>query len=212
MKYIGWFILAFFFVFKTGQAQINIQEIRNGDLIFQNGACGDLCKAINSVTASINGKHFSHIGIIEKNEGHIFVIEAIGPEVQKVSLKEFLSKSEDAYLIGRMKKEYQHLIETALIFSNKQLGVPYDWDFIYDNGKYYCSELIYDAFKFANKDQEVFQLVPMTFKAPLSEDFFLGWVKYYEQRNMEIPEGELGCNPGGLGNSDKIEIYELVVE
>ena len=62
-------------------------------------------------------------------------------------------------IVGRLNDEYKHTIPTAVQFAKKQIGVDYDEIFILNNDKYYCSELIYEAFA---KDS-IFQLKPMTF-------------------------------------------------
>jgi hypothetical protein len=44
----------------------------------------------------------------------------------------------------------------------------------------------------------------MTFinpKTGKTDDF---WINFYQQKNMEVPEGKLGCNPNGLAGSDKL--------
>lgn len=193
--------------FFNTYAQKQIHKLENGDLIFQNSECGPLCIAINKVTPAIYGKHYSHIGIIDIENDTTFVIEATGNQVQKNTIKFFLARSKQTVLVGRLKKQYKYLIPQAIQYSQQQIGVPYDDNFIYNNGKYYCSELIYDAFKSANHEKAFFQLFPMTFKEPKSKVFFPGWVKYYKNRGMAVPEGKLGCNPGGIGQSKKLEIY-----
>lgn len=94
-------------------------------------------------------------------------------------------------------------------FIYKNEGVAYDDEFLYDNGKYYCSELIYDALKYANNNKPVFKLFPMTFKKPGSDSYFPVWENYFRNLQMEIPEGQPGCNPGGLSRSKKIYIMGL---
>jgi hypothetical protein len=108
--------------------------------------------------------------------------------------------------VGRVKKQYTRFIKKAITFSVKQIGTPYDDAFLYYNKKYYCSELIYDAFLYANHNKPFFQLEPMTFKKPGSTEYFPVWVDYYQKLGVAIPEGKPGCNPGGLSRSDKIEI------
>ena len=85
------------------------------------------------------------------------------------------------------------------------LEAIYDDEYLYNNGKYYCSELIYDAFLHSYK-KPLFDLFPMTFKSPKSNQYFEVWADYYEKLKMEIPEGQLGCNPGGISTSDKLNI------
>ena len=111
--------------------------------------------------------------------------------------------------IGRLKKKYRKYIPEAIEFALQQDGVPYDDAYVYNNGKYYCSELIYDAFLHSYK-KPLFDLFPMTFKSPKSNDYFEVWAAYYKKLNLEIPEGQLGCNPGGISTSDKLRIIGTI--
>ena len=181
-------------------------RLESGDLVFQDLDCGGMCDAIEEVTQGFDGNRFSHVGLVQKSGDSLNVIEAMGPGVRIVSLDVFLKRSSKKVFIGRVKEEYTPLIKEALAFALQQQGKPYDDEFIYGNGKYYCSELIYDAFKYANKDQPFFQLEPMTFKQPGKNDFYPVWIDYYKKLGAEIPEGAPGCNPGGLSRSPKITI------
>ena len=128
------------------------------------------------------------------------------------TFEKFSKNTTKPMYVGRLKKQYQTLIPKAIAFSLKQRGVPYDDEYVYNNGAYYCSELIYDAFKFANKGKPFFQLFPMTYKRPGTNEYFPAWVEYYKQIGKPIPEGQPGCNPGGTSTSDKIEISPLTLK
>lgn len=181
-------------------------SLKEGDLIFQNLACGPLCDAINAVTQGYKGNKFSHMGMVTLRNDSIFIIEASGKDVHITPLAVFLSKSAYPHYLGRLKTRYQKLIPDAIAFAMQQMGLPYDDEYLYNNGKYYCSELIYDAFQSANQGKPFFQLFPMTYKEPGSGQFFPVWKAYFDKLNMEVPEGKPGCNPGGISLSDKIEI------
>lgn len=180
----------------------------SGDLIFQNLDCGDMCDAIEAVTQGYKGQKFSHVGLVNRMGKTIMVIEAMGAGVRMIPLDSFLKRTSNKVYVGRVKKEYTRFIKKAIRFSVQQIGKSYDDAFVYDNGKYYCSELIYDAFLYANHGKPFFQLEPMTFKKPGSDDYFPVWVNYYKKLNVPIPEGKPGCNPGGLSRSEKIEIVK----
>lgn len=184
----------------------NAITLRTGDLLFQDIDCGDMCDAIEAVTQGYKEMKFSHVGLVEKSNDSIYVIESIGEGVHRISLEKFKNRSSKKLLVGRLKKKYAKLIPNAIAFADKQIGMPYDDDFIYGNGKYYCSELIYDAFKSANNNYPFFAMEPMTFKQPGSENYFPVWQKYFDELKMPIPEGKPGCNPGGLSRSRKIKI------
>ncbi len=200
------FLLLFVSFTLLLNAQINVSQLKTGDLIFQDMDCGPLCDAIEAVTQGYKGNDFSHMGLVLQKNDSIFIIEAAGSAVRLTPLEKFSKNTKKPMFIGRVKKKYQKLIPETIDFSLAQMGVPYDDDYVYDNGKYYCSELIYDAFKKANNDKPFFQLSPMTYKEPGTDDFFPAWVNYYKQIGSEIPEGKPGCNPGGMSTSNKIKI------
>jgi hypothetical protein len=186
---------------------------QTGDLLFQDLDCGDLCDAIEKVTHGVNGKSFSHIGLVYVDGHSRFVIEAIGKDVHLTDVNEFVARSKDEngnpkILVGRLKNEFRKLNEDAIKFALGQLGTPYDDEFIYKNNKYYCSELIYDAYKKANHDKPFFELRPMTFKDPSTGHTFPAWIKYYKDLKAKIPQGQPGCNPAGISTSSKIEIVK----
>lgn len=184
-----------------------VGPLQNADLLFQDLDCGPLCDAIEQVTQSFGGRHFSHIGLVKIVQDSVFVFEAIGAAVQKTPLHLFLARSKNEVLVGRLKPEFASIRLGVIDFATKQLGIPYDAAFLYGNGKYYCSELIYDAFKEANHQKAFFELQPMTFKQPHRKTFFPVWVTYYHQLQMSIPEGALGINPGGISMSPKLDMF-----
>jgi Permuted papain-like amidase enzyme, YaeF/YiiX, C92 family len=186
---------------------------KNGDLVFQDLDCGDLCDAIEKVTQSYHHKNLSHIGVVEVDDDKkIFVIEAYG-DVKKTSIKNFLDRVKDEnknpkVIVGRLKNEYNFLIDSAVSYANQSIGIGYDDAFLPNNKKYYCSELVYECFKKANHDSDFFSLAPMTFNDPKTHLPMKTWIDYYEKLKIKIPEGELGINPGAISRSSKIEIVK----
>ena len=184
-----------------------LTELRTGDFLFQDLDCGPLCDAIESVTPGLDGRHFSHVGLVEQRGESAFVIEAISVGgVVRTPLAAFLSRATDSagvpqVVTRRLSPKHETLLPAAREFCESAMGMPYDDAYVMDNNKYYCSELLYDAFAHANGGRPVFELTPMTFKSPGSEDFDPAWVAYYERLGVEIPEGEPGCNPGSLAVS-----------
>ena len=207
LKYIynNFIFIVFCLILNTNISAQN-QKLENGDLLFININCGPMCDAINTVTEGFENNDFNHMGMVITENNEYFVYEAIGKAVVKTPLKTFVSYTKEPIYIGKLKDEYQYLIPDAIAFSEKQIGVPYDNDFIYNNEKYYCSELIYDAFLLANNNKPFFKLFPMTYKEPNSDNFFPIWIEHFDKQNIEIPEGKPGCNPGGMSLDEKIDI------
>lgn len=195
-------------IFAQKTANFNL---KNGDLLFQDIDCGELCDAIEKVTPAYKDKHFSHIGLVMLKNDSVWVIEAIGANVHLTNLNDFLIRQKDLkgnpkVVVGRLQPQYEKLNELAISFATKQIGVPYDDIFLLNNSKYYCSELIYDAYKFANNGNDFFQLFSMTFKDPKTRKTFPAWKDYYHQLMKKIPEGKLGCNPGSIANDIHLQI------
>jgi hypothetical protein len=182
----------------------------SGDLIFQDLDCGPLCDAIESVTPGLNGQKFSHIGMFIVAGNKPYVLEATSPKVKLSRLDSFLNKSMTAdgkprIIVGRLKMDYQRVLESALRNFENYLDYPYDDTFHLDNEAYYCSELIHELFTDKSNNKSLFELAPMTFKSLNSDSFNKAWVDYYNKFNASIPEGKLGINPGLISNSDKLE-------
>ena len=49
----------------------------------------------------------------------------------------------------------------------------------------------------------------MTFKANGTDSTFAPWVRYLKDFKIEIPEGELGINPGGLSLSKQLDVVHF---
>jgi hypothetical protein len=185
--------------------------LEDGDLLFQDLACRFLCEAIASVTPGYRNADITHIGIYEKVGDQEFVIEAVPPEVTVTPLAEFLSRSKDDFerprvFVGRLLHEYRHLIPAAIEKALELKGLPYDRFYLSGEDAYYCSELVADAFRYANDDEEFFPEQPLSFINRNTGEVQENWKKYYKRLGMELPAGELGSSPGEISLSPKIEI------
>jgi hypothetical protein len=185
-------------------------QLQEGDLLFQDLDSSPLCDAIELVTPGYNDANFSHIGFIVSDDGKLKVLEAIPPKVILTELEDFLSRSKDKdgnpkVIVGRLKLKYQYTLKDAIPFLKSKIGIGYDEVFLLNNEKYYCSELIYEAFE---KDS-IFQLQPMTFLHPETKDTLSIWKEYYSDLRVDIPQKKLGINPGIMSLSDKIEIVHF---
>ncbi len=196
---------------KTWEHKI---DIKPGDILFQDADCGDFCLAITKVTSGFEGARLSHVGIVDFFENQWMVIEATGKGVVATPLETFLNQSIDKdgnpkVISGRVINQFQPLIGTALEYCRNQIGKPYDWAFEFNNDSYYCSELIYFAFKEAMGGKEFFKSAPMTFIDPDSGLVFSVWEDYFKELKIPVPEGNAGCNPGGLSKSPMIQIVHV---
>lgn len=190
-------------------------DLKPGDILFQDIDCGPFCESIEKVTSGIEGAKFSHVGmLISKEKGELMILEALTAGVVETPLDTFFMRSFDEdnrskVVVGRMKKEHQQLIPKAIDFAKTKLGLAYDEVFDISNDKYYCSELIYDAFKHANDEQPIFQLQKMTYNDPDTDEIFPIWETYFQALKVAVPEGKAGLNPGGMSKSNYIDIVHF---
>ena len=87
--------------------------------MFQDLDSSPLCDGIEQVTNGFNNQNFSHIGIALMLHDSIHVLEAFNNGVNIVTLHEFLNRSvnkalKPKVLVGRVKKEHNHLIPQAI--------------------------------------------------------------------------------------------------
>ena len=197
-------------------------QLQKGDFLFQDLDSSPLCDAIELVTPGYKGANLSHIGMVVElgdpycinpdynYNDHVRILEAFPTRVRTIRVDSFLNRSLDnngnpKVIVGRLKVKYAHAISNAIEFVNKQLGKPYDDEFLMKNKKYYCSELIYESFESDN----IFELQPMTFLHPETKDTLKIWKGYYSDLGVKIPHNKLGINPGVMSLSDKIEIVHI---
>jgi len=185
-------------------------KLQAGDLLFQDLDGSSLSDAIEDVTAEEKELSFSHVGIAVSGENNeLLVLEATGKAVQYTSLDSFLTRSLNVdrmpkVRVARLKKQYQVRIVKAILYGKKLIGYPYDPTYLMADSSYYCSELIYEMFKHSGDGSEIFKLDAMTFKDVKTGKFHPAWLKHYKDMGIEIPEGELGCNPNGMSESKEI--------
>ncbi|MGQ8337267.1 YiiX/YebB-like N1pC/P60 family cysteine hydrolase [Sunxiuqinia sp. A32] len=180
----------------------NIQ-LKNGDILFREAFDTKLSKVIDQVTQTDSATHFSHVGILQFIENAPSVLHA-SPNggTCKVTLEAFRHPNEDStrVVVYRLKDEYQFTIPDAIAKANSMLGKPYNFSYILNDSTHYCSEFVFNAF---SKDS-IFEMNPMTFIDPESGNFAEGWIDYYKNLGLEIPEGLMGCNPNGMAASEKL--------
>lgn len=200
----NWFVFVGLFIVLQSCNALKYNDLKNGDLVFVTAQKENLSGAINRVTQKNENENYDHIGIIEKKKNAIFVLHA-APKggSHKETLKKFIknqTKEGSEIYVYRLKSEYQNSIPEAIKKANSLLGKPYNFTYVLNEETLYCSDFIERIFR----SSQIFELKPMTFinpKTGKTDDF---WIKFYQDKNMEVPEGKLGCNPNGMAGSDKL--------
>lgn len=188
----------------------NTSQIKAGDIVFRGATSRNLSEAINEVTQTSKNTNYSHIGICDVVDGNVFVYHSdLGKGVVKESLELFMSSKDtvsykvDLYRIINIEPKQ---IEKAISVAESLIGEPYNTTYIIEDTGFYCSEYVYELFK----QDSIFELEPMSFKNPETNKFHEGWIKHYEDLGINIPEGQLGCNPNGMANSHTLKFIKKI--
>ena len=164
--------------------------LRTGDLLFH---VVEKSNAITDVTPGM----IDHVAIVLSKDS---VIEAVGAGVKTTPL-DSLRQQKGYYIIGRIRHA-----DPTLSTANARyfLGRPYDRLFLPDNEAIYCSELV--MFSMVDKDGcRLLSPIPMSFH-DASGHITPYWQQFYQQHNMEVPEGWPGSNPGEMSQRREVHI------
>lgn len=156
----------------------NRLEYKEGDIVFQ------ISKSKQSpLVQYATGSVWSHCGIVIEKGGQLYVLEASNV-VKLTPLDEWKDR-------GKF-----HAIKSKRVFDtpvkikySKYLGQPYDLAFKFNNGKMYCSELVYEIYK---KQFGIELCTPQ----PIKSYHTLGLKKKMSQRGMN--QGQLVVAPSDL--------------
>ena len=181
--------------------------IETGDLLFvgipMNYKDDSMSQAIADATANGDTINFIHTAILEVDkEGRVWVIDAtmaygVDRHPLDTLLKQFTLHEDGAratFDVMRLvdNQNAMRYVEEAKTY----LGEPYDRSFLSENGKHYCTELVYDAYVDSDGAHR-FQTVPMNFKNAEGE-MPAYWVWLFGELGELIPQGEPGTNPQQL--------------
>jgi cell wall-associated NlpC family hydrolase len=123
-------------VTETFTAQTGaVKNVKEGDVIFQTSQ-SEQSPLIQIGTRSM----ITHCGIVVMKGGKPYVLET-QRTIVLTPFDKFIARGKDGrYWLKRSNKD------NIKIKYNSYLGKPYDLAFKFDNGKFYCSELIYDIY------------------------------------------------------------------
>lgn len=86
------------------------------------------------------------------------------------------------------------------------IGQKYDWNFLPDNGKMYCSELVYESFKDA-EGHPLFHSAPMNYY-DAEGNIPQYWIDLFKKLGTDIPQGIEGTSPQGMSQEESLtEVY-----
>ena len=112
------------------------EHYKEGDIVFQ------VSKSRQSpLIQQATDSKWSHCGIIVYKNGKPYVLEASNV-VKLTDLDAFCKRGK-----GGKTKVMRYTNDSIKVKYKKYLGTPYDTQFRFDNGRYYCSELVYLIYK-----------------------------------------------------------------
>ena len=168
---------------------------QSGDLLFVRSQTSAFEKAIGASTGE-----YTHVAIVERDaEGRIWVIEATtGTGVDRVSLETWKASQKGIF------DRYSLIVpfDTADVIARAKafLGQPYDDAFLPGNGRIYCSELVYEAYRGQDTASHLFEAQPMNFRDNRGR-LPLYWKRHFRRLGIPVPEGVPGTNPTSLARS-----------
>lgn len=183
-------------------------KLQSGDLLFEAGAGSAMSEAIRSATGSARELSYTHVGIAVVNGGVDSVLEATSEGgVRMTTLEEILERA--ARIDGPRPVTAARLRDTSGLAASlgrarQHLGEPYDYSYRPDNGKMYCSELVWESYR-RPSGERIFPARPMNFRDEQGE-LPRYWRELYERLGEEVPEGVPGTNPNEMARDSALRI------
>lgn len=179
-------------------------EPYKGDLLFVVGEeSSEFSEAITKSTAHHEMLKYDHVAIVDVVGDSACVVEASSRGgVVVTPWSEFMesAKMTDGR-VGVVVKRVNVAVDVdaAVKIARAHLGEEYDWSFRPDNGKMYCSELVYESY-LDNNGQHLFDANPMSFR-DAEGNLPQFWIDLYSRLGEEVPEGVDGTNPTEMSQS-----------
>lgn len=185
-------------------------ELRKGDLVFvgipSGGNEGGMAGAISAATGK-GDVNYIHVAMLDVDASGEWVVDAtLAHGVDRHPLDVFFSDfrrsdgSWPCFEVMRVRdmSGLGDCVENACRF----IGEEYDSCFMPDNGRHYCSELVYDSY--LKDGKPVFSSAPMNFK-DAEGNYPEYWQRLFKRIGVEIPQGVPGTNPQDMRQSDCLE-------
>ena len=180
----------------------SLASLRDGDLLFH---VVEGSNAITAVTHGTQSLSIDHVAIYYTgDDGTPRVVQAVYDGVVSTPLDTLLSEP-GYYVAGRVSgADAPGSVRHAL----SHVGKPYDFVFSPTASEVYCSELALLSYV-DEEGHPLFSPIPMTFRDATGA-IPAYWQAFYSQRNLSVPEGAPGSNPGELSRRPAVKIkYDL---
>lgn len=178
-------------------------RVCSGDLLFFADDTSAMEDAIRQSTAGEGRMPFTHVAMVEVCGGECFIIEAASDGVTRRRID---AGDRSPVCVYRLRGDIDgrsRIIADAIARSRHFIGQPYDYWFMPDNGRMYCSELIYECFR-RTDGEPLFTARPMNFRAA-DGSMPEYWTELFARLGEPVPEGVPGTNPADMSAEECIE-------
>ncbi|MDE7396412.1 MAG: hypothetical protein K2M98_01655, partial [Muribaculum sp.] len=163
--------------------------------------------AIVASSAASDSLQFAHCAmLVSAGQDSLVVLEATTPGgVKYTPIDDFLAQSDSidgrpAVIVMRVADSCNLDVAATVNRAKALLGQPYDWSFLADNGKTYCSELIQTSYV-DTSGQPLFDTIPLNF-ADEKGNIVPYWIDLFDRLDEEIPQGKPGTSPSSIARSE----------
>lgn len=185
---------------------------KEGDLLFQVAGQSDFSEAISNATAWADSLKFVHVAIVAVEDGKPYVIEASDSRgCSRTEWEDFLQSSgtiggKPGVVVKRIAGRFP--ADAAVRRAKEHIGEAYDWSYRPDNGKVYCSELVYECY-LKDDGTPLFAAQPMNFR-DADGNMPAFWEELFGKLGEPVPEGVPGTNPNDLSKDTAlVEVYRF---
>lgn len=186
---------------------------QTGDLAFKISGGGAFSKAITDATGS-GEIQFDHVGIVWSRNDSLYVIEATSRGGVKVTPWEDFAASapivdgKTGIVIKRLTVPFP--VNDAIDRALSHLGEQYDWYYLPDNGRMYCSELVYESY-LDYEGRRLFSAKGMNFKDK-EGNMPQFWTDLFAKLGRPVPQDSLGTNPNDMAAEPILRTVAVTVE
>lgn len=177
-----------------------------GDIVFQIGGESDFSAAIMDATAWTDSVRFDHVAMVAVDADGPYVLEASAKYgVVRTEWADFLASSRQfegrpGVVVMRLTTDFP--VGETMARAHSFIGQEYDWSYYPDNGKMYCSELIYESYLRAD-GSHIFAAQPMNF-LDSGGAMPVFWTELFDRLGEPAPQGIPGTNPNDMSRDPQL--------
>ena len=177
----------------AGGLQAQEMRLQPGDLLFYVDT-GGMGAAVSASTGQ-----YTHVAMVAEVGDTVWILDAT--QRHGVSRRPFLRRPESS------EKPYPDVYRLSIPFDTAAVvtramnlvGLAYDNEFLPENGKMYCSELIAECYRDSD-GKPLFEAHPMNWRDK-EGNLPAYWVEHFKMLGTGIPEGVPGTNPTDMARS-----------